>query len=84
MPDRYINRSGVEKDLEEKFEQTELQTLKKKFEKDRQESKIKQDNLEKENQEIKIRIKRIEKQFDLVLEEGDSTITALQEEVVVV
>ena len=77
MPDRYINRSGVEKDLEEKFEQTELQTLKKKFEKDRQESKIKQDNLEKENQEFRIRIKRIEKQFNLVLDEGDSTLEVI-------
>ena len=54
MPDVYISRSGMEnKELDTKFSTTELEEVKNKLEKDKQEKSIEIEQLKSENQEVK-------------------------------
>ena len=58
MPDRYINRDGLEnKEIDEKFEKTDINELKDELEKVKQQNKIREDKLKQEVQAIMLKAK---------------------------
>jgi integrase len=64
MPDRYISRKGMEqKELDQKFEQTEISDMKKDIEKQKQLSIMKQDEFDKKVKDMAQKNKEVMLQF---------------------
>jgi integrase len=68
-PDIYISRDLGKKEIDEKFERTQIGELKGELEKQKQLNKIKQEELENKNQELVIEIHNMSKDYNRVVKE---------------
>ncbi len=77
-PDIYISRDLSKKEIDERFEKTQISELKTELEKQKQLNKIKQDELEKKNQELTIEIKNMAQTYGSTIKEFREQMLAMK------